>query len=82
MRIDGNGIGPLDPFKQRPVFIYQDGGTSPAGINMKMGTCSTGNISNLLAAPVELEKAIELFKECGADGWVDKTEKALFSLSN
>ena len=27
-----------------------------------------------------LSKAIEIFKECGADGWVDKYEKELASL--
>jgi hypothetical protein len=28
-----------------------------------------------------LSKAIEIFSECGADGWVDKYEKELVSLS-
>jgi len=28
-----------------------------------------------------LNKAIEIFKECGADGWVEKYEKELASLS-
>jgi hypothetical protein len=27
-----------------------------------------------------LTKAIEIFKECGADGWVEKYEKELASL--
>ena len=30
-----------------------------------------------LKARESLEKAIELFKECGADGWVEKYEKEL-----
>ena len=28
-----------------------------------------------------LSKAIEIFKECGADGWVEKYEKELAALS-
>jgi hypothetical protein len=28
-----------------------------------------------------LGKAIEIFKECGADGWVEKAEKELGTLS-
>jgi len=28
-----------------------------------------------------LNKAIEIFKECGADGWVENYEKELASLS-
>jgi hypothetical protein len=28
-----------------------------------------------------LNKAIEIFKECGADGWVEKYEKELVTLS-
>jgi tetratricopeptide (TPR) repeat protein len=28
-----------------------------------------------------LNKAIEIFKECGADGWVEKVEKELATLS-
>jgi hypothetical protein len=27
-----------------------------------------------------LDKAIEIFKECGADGWVVKTEKELAAI--
>ena len=29
----------------------------------------------------QLTKAIDLFRECGADGWVTRTEKALAELS-
>ena len=32
-------------------------------------------------AKEKLTKAIELFKECGADGWVEKYEKELAALS-
>jgi len=34
-----------------------------------------------LKARENLGKAIEIFKECGADGWVDKYEKELTALS-
>jgi hypothetical protein len=30
---------------------------------------------------VKLNKAIEIFRECGADGWVEKYEKELASFS-
>jgi tetratricopeptide (TPR) repeat protein len=33
-----------------------------------------------LKAKESLEKAIEIFKECGADGWVSKTEEVLSKL--
>ena len=36
---------------------------------------------NLLKAKENLSKAIEIFKDCGADGWVDKYEKELATLS-
>jgi predicted ATPase len=36
---------------------------------------------DLPIAKVNLNKAIEIFKECGADGWVEKAEKQLASLS-
>jgi len=36
-----------------------------------------GNISN---AEENLKKAIEIFKECGGDGWVERAEKYLVSL--
>ncbi len=32
-------------------------------------------------AKENLSKAIEIFKECGADGWVEKYEKELVALS-
>jgi hypothetical protein len=32
-------------------------------------------------AKENLNKAIEIFKECGADGWVERYEKELVSLS-
>jgi len=32
-------------------------------------------------AKENLKKAIEILKECGADGWVEKYEKELASLS-
>ena len=32
-------------------------------------------------AKQNLTKAIEIFKECGADGWVERAEKELASLS-
>ena len=31
-------------------------------------------------AKEQLTKAIDLFRECGADGWVTRTEKALAEL--
>jgi hypothetical protein len=31
-------------------------------------------------AQENLGKAIEIFKECGADGWVEKYEKEMFIL--
>jgi len=34
-----------------------------------------------LKAQENLGKAIEIFKECGADGWVEKAEKKLPTLS-
>ena len=34
-----------------------------------------------LKAKKNLNKSIEIFKECGADGWVEKYEKELASLS-
>ena len=34
-----------------------------------------------LKAREKLEKAIKIFKECGADGWVEKAEKELAALS-
>ena len=34
-----------------------------------------------LKAKKQLFKAIEIFKECGADGWVEKYEKELAALS-
>ncbi|KKL92778.1 hypothetical protein LCGC14_1881300, partial [marine sediment metagenome] len=37
--------------------------------------------SDLLKAKKTLNKAIEIFKECGADGWVEKYEKELASFS-
>ena len=36
---------------------------------------------DLPKAQENLNKAIEIFKECGADGWVDKYEKELASFS-
>ena len=35
---------------------------------------------NRLKAQENLGKAIEIFKECGADGWVEKYEKELVTL--
>ena len=32
---------------------------------------------NLFKGKENLNKAIEIFKKCGADGWVDKYEKEL-----
>jgi class 3 adenylate cyclase/tetratricopeptide (TPR) repeat protein len=37
--------------------------------------------NDLLNAKEKLDTAIEIFKECGADGWVEKYEKDLASLS-
>jgi len=37
--------------------------------------------ANKLKARDNLGKAIEIFKECGADGWVDKYEKELATIS-
>ncbi|MDD1778392.1 MAG: hypothetical protein LUQ65_09525, partial [Candidatus Helarchaeota archaeon] len=34
-----------------------------------------------LKAQENLDKAIEIFKECGADGWVEKAEKELATIS-
>ena len=36
---------------------------------------------DLSQAREKLSKAIEIFKECGADGWVEKYEKELAALS-
>jgi len=33
------------------------------------------------SAKENLSKAIEIFKECGAGGWVEKTERELTALS-
>ena len=35
---------------------------------------------DLTMAKEKLSKAIEIFKECGADGWVKKTEEALAAI--
>jgi hypothetical protein len=32
-------------------------------------------------ASEQLTKAIDIFRECGADGWVTRTEKALAEIS-
>ena len=37
--------------------------------------------SDRLKARENLGKAIDIFKECGADGWVEKYEKELVALS-
>jgi Tfp pilus assembly protein PilF len=37
--------------------------------------------SDLPKARENLSKAVEIFKDCGADGWVKKYEKELVSLS-
>ena len=36
---------------------------------------------NRLKARENLSKAIEIYRECGADGWVEKSEKELAALS-
>jgi tetratricopeptide (TPR) repeat protein len=36
---------------------------------------------DIQGAKEQLTKAIDLFKECGADGWVERTEKTLATLS-
>jgi len=36
---------------------------------------------DIQGAKEQLAKAIELFRECGADGWVERTEKTLATLS-
>ena len=36
---------------------------------------------DIQGAKEQLTKAIDLFKECGADGWVTRTEKTLASLT-
>jgi hypothetical protein len=36
---------------------------------------------NVQGAKEQLTKAIDLFRECGADGWVTRTEKTLATLS-
>ena len=36
---------------------------------------------DLSKAKEQLTKAIDLFRECGADGWVERTEKALAEFS-
>ena len=35
---------------------------------------------NLPKAKENLQKAAEIFKACGADGWVEKTEKEMASI--
>ena len=37
--------------------------------------------NDVLQAKEKLNTAIEIFKECGADGWVEKYEKELAELS-
>ena len=37
-------------------------------------------IGDQLKAKENLNKSIEIFKECGADGWVEKYEKELAAL--
>jgi len=37
--------------------------------------------NDLSSAKENLNKAIEIFKECGADGWVKKYEEELAALS-
>jgi hypothetical protein len=32
-------------------------------------------------AKENLHKAIDIFKECGADGWVDQTQKSLAEIA-
>jgi hypothetical protein len=39
------------------------------------------NKPNALKRKETLTKAIEILKECGADGWVEKYEKELAALS-
>jgi len=36
---------------------------------------------DIQGAKEQLTKAIDLFRECGADGWVTRTEKALTEIS-
>jgi hypothetical protein len=36
---------------------------------------------DIQGAKEQLTKAIDLFKECGADGWVTRTEKTLAEIS-
>ena len=36
---------------------------------------------DIQGAKEQLTKAIDLFKECGADGWVTRTERTLSELS-
>jgi hypothetical protein len=36
---------------------------------------------DIQGAKEQLTKAIDLFRECGADGWVTRTEKTLATLS-
>ena len=37
--------------------------------------------SDIQGAREQLTKAIDIFRECGADGWVTRTEKALAEIS-
>jgi len=39
-----------------------------------------GQKSDQSQAKENLNKAIEIFRECGADGWVEKYEKELVAL--
>ena len=43
-------------------------------------TCGSRS-GDLPKAKENLNKAIEIFTECGADGWVDKYEKELATIS-
>jgi hypothetical protein len=36
---------------------------------------------DVFKAKENLHKAIDIFKECGADGWVDRTQKSLAAIA-
>ena len=42
--------------------------------------CLLQRKGDLTKAKESLKKAIEIFKECGADGWVEKTKEELAAL--
>ena len=60
---------------ERNGMRFHLGGTMPFTLN-----CSNEKATTIKAKE-QLGKAIEIYKECGADGWVTKAEEEMASLS-